>query len=763
MGKSILRHLKSNWLSISVISVLLFCLGLVFSILIMGIQNVSVSYSTYLDDQQTEDLSAYPNVTKSNPTYLEDISNDIAISEKDDINAVLQKDGKSMLNYANIDELAKKYEFSYEIYAVKEHKEKNMVYYVSQKMENINKTLLTEGHWPKKGEMLMSKKSAEIKDVILGDLVRIKGTDYKVVGYYYQPNQTYLHSAKLSDEIGTKNNIGVLLNQEDFKEVDVNSTESLSIKFDKGVSKDKMIDRMIDGDYFLTIVKKSNSNSITTVYNDIKSNQLLGSVIGICISIIALILTIILLSDIIIKLSKEIGLLIILGVAKSRIYFNLLYVLLFPILFLTIGGVLGIFLQPSVNSQITSLYNIPITMNVNSALVILIISVFFALGVSCYVIFIQKSKVKPIYLIYNSGNLKQRKLFSRLKLLVKKLPYYLRIKFSYLFYKPSFSLLLFVTIVLVFNLLSFSFGLMQSKTIQSEQYEDSNNYKGYVIHPEFQSLSNIPDKDTAIATTGEIEGTDINVIGLSIKNQVFTTIQDLKLADNSIILSKKNAKILEKEVGDTLSMNIDEKTIKFKLVKISELDYETRNFVNKDYLQKKLSNIPDDSYNVVFYSEKVPEILDNSIVITKSSEIKDLKTVMAQTDIIIFGILLLSLIIAVSMIILVSWLSVNDNKKSISMFKMLGANYMETYTLTTNVYTAVIVVSFLASWIINNKFVIFMESVLNDNKAATYNSIIVDTPSILYIVLLILVIYYIVLFASFTKVYLKIDTNTNKS
>lgn len=762
MGKSIRRRLKSNWLSITVISILLLCLGFVFSTLLAGIQNVSLSYTDYLQHQKAEDATIYPDIEKSNPQFMSDILSDHALkpAEMESLTKIdqrLEEEGTSLLHYAKLDKLANKYHFNYEIYTTKEFVQSGTVYFLSQPMKKLDVTKIVKGHLPAKNEILVSQKSAESNQFKIGERLKIAGKKYKIIGFYYQPNQTYLYSSQSSTQLGTKKNIGILFNAKDFEKIKLKRSQTVAIKFKKGINAAKQLNKMTDSKQFLTLIDQDNNNAIGTVYHDIATNLLLGTVVSLCIFGIVIVLVIILLNDLILKLSKEIGLLIILGVSRFSIYLSLLTVLIFPMIALLIGIIFGIFSQPVIQQQITSFYNLPITLSNNYLLIGLFLLVFALLALTCGIIYAQKSRVKPILLIYQAGNQRQRKSFTRIKRLFKRLPYYLRVKLSYLCYKPAFSLLLAITVILVFNLLSFSFGLIQAKQQQAQAYEDSTSYQGYATNHELQPIAK--EKETVrkgLTVTGKYRAMDLNIVGINWHNPLISGLKPLKNQPAGIILTKKMASRFHKQKGDQIKLQIENKTIKFKIVAINHLDYETRNFVQLNYLQQQIKDFKN-QYNTIYYQKHLPKTADNRIVISKKKEMRNLTTTLAQTDVIITGVFVLSVIIAFSMVTLISWLSAGDNKKSISIFKRLGVGYFETYRLTTNVYTPVILLSFFFAWLMNSHFIKAMEKILNQNQSATYNAISVNATSLLVIAVLIIALYFGILFMAFSRVYQQIE------
>ena len=647
-----------------------------------------------------------------------------------------------------LDNLKDKYNFTYEKELSKtvqngKHLIKVLPYNKDKKM---NKVYLVKGKLPvNNNEITMLEATAKKNNIKIGDTYKINNKEYKVVGFTYAPDYIYpLISLSMPIYDEANNNV-IYINNNNYDEVTGINENSYSIRYNFKPNRKYKIDNSYAEtkkfkDPVFKIFNEENivigmdtvlrMTRIGALQLEFASDRLFAEYFMYLLLAISVIIIIIITKKRIEDERLQIGVLKSLGYNKFSIALSYL---VYPVIGSLIGGILGFIIGNIVSEPIStvlrSYYIVPLT-NYSINFNYLKTSIFvpmIVLSILSYLIALLMLRKKPLQLLREGSNLKVN-IFSKLvNKITKILPFNLRFKYSLAFRSlgklfivtiTAFLTGLLLTLILIgsnlfSNVIDKSFGGMDYKYIvyMKGLYEfDKKDSKSDYILDETLYLDKVISKSGKAKKVDKEQSISLNGIDLDSKyiKLLDKKEKDLKYKlkdENGVIISRNMKENLKLDIGDTLYIKYEDLKFSYKVIDISEEFMGFTAYANREGLAKK-NKINKNSYSTIFsinekYSDMSKLNRDESNNIAYLMNMEDLKSnIEKQMDrfngsiyIVIFFASLMALII----IMVIANIVVEENKKTISLMKVLGYENKRISSIVLNIYTPFIIIAYLLS------------------------------------------------------------------
>jgi len=646
--------------------------------------------------------------------------------------------------------LLKKYDFIYEIEKSKTIQNSNEMIKVMPYSDNniINKTYLEKGRYPKnEGEITILPGYAKNNNVKIGDKYTINDKEYKVVGFTFAPDYIYpmiSFSMPVFDE--NKNNI-VFMYEKDYENTNGILDNSYALKFNyKTDRKFEMSDMNLNGDsdYKMfntekeTVMMDANTivrlSRISALQSEFSSDRLFAQYFMYLLLGISVLIIVVITKKRIEDERLQIGVLKSLGYNRFSIATSYL---VYPIIGSIIGGTIGYFIGVLVHYPISNLllsyYCVPLDgykLNLEYLRTSILVPMIL-LSTLSYLIALFMLRKKPLQLLREGSNLKVN-LFSKLvNKLTKHLPFNYRFKYSLAFRSlgklfivsiTAFCTGLLITLVLVgsnlfsnaieksFEGISYKY-MVAFKTIEpkeSKHYKDTDY--SLMVNIPLMKITDSEGKDKAISSKNKemsfsINGYDENPNYLKLLDKDKKDITYMLDSKKGIIVNKNAQNVFGLELGDTLTFKFEETTVKYKIIGFNSEFMGMSAYANRSDLSRKLG-FEYDIYEVIYSNDK--KYSDFSSLDKKEAEniymilsMNDLKAnIEKQMDrfngsiyiVIVFASIMTLIIIAV-----IANIVVEENKKTISLLKVMGYKNKRISNIVLNIYTPAIIIAYLIS------------------------------------------------------------------
>lgn len=738
--------------------------------------------------------------------YLDNKENKLPISLAIALDPILNKYGVlDKIKMSILDTIKDKYDFNYELELSKTIKDNdNLIKVMPYSEDNkINKTYLVEGKNPTNdNEVTILPGYAKVNNLKIGDNYKIGDNTYKIVGFTYAPDYIYpliSFSMPIFDE---KTNNIVFMNEKTYSNIAGVTDNSYAIKYYGDVDREfEMTKEYTEEDIKNTngILKIFNEKFIYTDYNtftrigrigymqlDFKGDRAFADYFLYVLLGISVVIIIIITKKRIDDERLQIGVLKSLGYNKYSIATSYL---VYPVVGSIIGGLLGFLIGTAINGPIASMYlsyyNVPLENYVlkleylkNSILIPMI-----TLSLLSYLIAIVMLRKKPLSLLKEGSNLKVNLFTKIVNKITSLFKFEYRFKYSLAFRSlgklflvsiTSFCTGMLIVLVLIgYNLfnkvIDESFAGMKYKYMiytNTIDYAQENTKNQDYILTFNADITKIKDKngnevkkeeDTSIT----LNGTDVNANYLQIldKNQK-NIISSLK--ENGIIVNENAKKILKLEKGYKIELTYNNITFEYEVIGFANEYMGYSGYTLRNDLSNKLG-LKENGYDLIYSSN---DKYDNVTELSEKEQneiayvinIQDLKdNIMKQMDKFngsIYIIIIFASIMALVIIAVIANIVVEENKKTISLMKVMGYKNKKISNIVLNIYTPFIIIAYLLSIPVTIKILESIVAALVNNIEMTIPISI--SPSLAALGLLGLVIAYYIAIALSKKVLNKI-------
>lgn len=653
------------------------------------------------------------------------------------------------LNSANDNKLKEKvkpaqekYDFSYCKEVAKVDSEDKKIYKAIpyDKDKEINIPYLVEGNMPQNdGEITVLPSFAKYNNINVGDNYKVGDKEYKVVGFAYSPDHILPMLSINSPIFSEKNHNIMYMTNTTFNDFPgIKEVAYVGAFNDKEKILDfEALDDLFTNDENISLDSTSvmrlarvNSLEVEISTNRIFAKYFMYLLLGISIFVIVVVT-----KKRIEDEKLQIGVLKALGYNGVNIAVSYL---VYPITGSIIGGILGFLIGALSSGYLSNMYvsyfNLPID-GYKFNIMYLAEDVFIPLlilSLLAFLIALFMLRKTPLKLLKEGSNLKVN-LFSRfVTFITRKLSF--KTRFRYSLASRSIGKLVIVTLtsfctglLIVLILIGFNmFSSMLDKTFDGLKLKNQVTYIGNMsgtsdtedyIYTTNMNLKEVVDSNGNSHEIERKKGDDekeeeysINVNGID-KNPKLIEIKDKsgnnlfeKLNDNNdIIINENIAKIANVNIGDTLVLESGDKKLEYKVVAINESFMGASAYTIRSSLAKEFEN-DEMVYNIKFtdddkYSSMSNLTKEESDKIANILSIEDLqdnlKNQLSASNGSIYVVIGFASVMAFVIILIIANVVVEENKKTISLMKVMGYDDKSVSSIVLNIYTPFIIIAYL--------------------------------------------------------------------
>lgn len=618
--------------------------------------------------------------------------------------------------------------------------------------KKINKVYVREGRLPEQEkEITMLEGFAHANNLEIGDSFQIGEEEYKIVGFTYASDYIYpliTFSTPIFDE--KKNNI-IFMYEEDYKKVTGIFDNTYALRFKDnpprkfemtmGEENEEEKEISVEEDPMGALFQNENStivvgmNTVSRITRigalqiEFATNRLFADYFLYLLLTISVIIILIVTKKRIEDERLQIGVLKSLGYSKYSIALSYL---VYPILGSIIGGIIGFSIGSLLNGTMAhmflSYYNVPLH-GFSVDLSYLKDSICIPLVIlSClsYFIALVMLRKKPLQLLKEGSNLKVNFLSKFVNFVTKPLPFKNRFKYSlasrsigklFIVTVTSFATGMLIVLTLIgmnlFNdMVESSFEGMKFDYMayMNNQYVDKIDEEDDVVLNISLSLKEVLDKDGKKKEIANLEEDEsIGVIGLDKEAKMIELLDEKEesiihlLDENSIIVSKNMKEYLELEIGDKIVLQNGEDVLTYTVVGLSNELMSFSAYVDREVLSKQLG-YEESVYNVIYSKNEKYKSLSK----LNEEELKKIAYVMSFADLkenimkqmdrfnaSIYVVIAFAAIMAFIIISVIASIIVEENKKTISLMKVMGYKSKEISSIVLNIYTPFVIFAYL--------------------------------------------------------------------
>lgn len=727
------------------------------------VEHISIDYKIdYEKDISLEDLNYLKENNFKNLTDEESIIIDKytcileSICEIDNqafiymVNNIFEKyEADIYIKTKGIEKIKDKYDFEFELEKNKTTKQDDTYIKLIPYDENkkINKVYLVEGKMPEnENEITMLPKYASLNNIKLNDYYKIGDKKYKVVGFTYAPDYIYPLISFSSFIFDEKTNNVIYTYKNNYEQISGIEEKTFAIYYNGNIKRKFEFEEIIND-------KNSKKDSVTKIFNDdkitmslyagvrlariaslqleFKTDRLFAEYFLYLLLLIAIFVIAIITKKRIEDERLQIGVLKSLGYSPFSIAVSYL---VYPIIGSIIGGVLGYIIGTAFNDMLAHMYIsyfvIPLdgfridAKYITTCLFLPMITLSFL----SYLIALLMLRKKPLQLLKEGTNLKVN-IFSKIaNKLTSILPFKYKFKYNLAFRSLSKLIIVALTsfctgllIVLVLigsnlmeNIVDKSFDgmgydyLISMKTTEKEKIDGTSDYVlgfDFIVDKVIDKNNNEKKLEKDIKLN--IRGLDSDNKYIELKNEKDKKINNL-LTEENIIINKNLQNLYNIEIGDTISLKInedDKDSFDYKVMDITEEYMGTTSYVDRTNLSKKLG-YSQSVYTMMFSKDKKYSnltSLDNNISSKISNVISfnDMKNNISDSiekyNVSIYIVIFFASIMAFVIIAVIANIVVEENKKIISLMKVMGYKNKYISSIVLNIYTPVIIIAYILS------------------------------------------------------------------
>ena len=721
-----LKGLKNHKLQMISIIILLALSTGIYTTMNTALDRIEDRYYSYLEEQNVEDFSFVPS--------------NYSIDEK---------------NTSKMDKIAKKYNFNYELTSSKMTKTDDVIIKAMpyNNTKKINVPYLVEGNFSKNNnEITILKGFAKANNLKIGDNYIINKQEYKIVGYVYASDYIYpMLSINIPIFDEKKNNI-IFMTQEEYnnflgieeqiyvgkfnEKTDPRKRMEIEIKVDSETGELIPITNNPATTLFVeekeTITRDMNTIfrtvRIDSMQLELETDRVFAEYFLYLLLSISVIIIIIINKKRIEDERLQIGVLKSLGYRKSAIAISYL---VYPIIGSLIGGLIGYFSGYYLNDILAQVYlsyfNIVLTessINFNYLLQCIFIPLI-SLSILSFLVSLLMLRKKPLELLREGSNLKVNFLTKLTNLITRKMKFEKRFRYSLAFRSigkllivslTSFATGLLITLTLIGSSL-FSNVIDQSFEGLNFDYmvsyinlkEEKTDKEDYILQVSAEVIGIVDSSNKEKEKKEEefiisLNGIDSKLNYMDIKDKEKNNLLNL-LTDQTIIINENVKELLQVDVGDYLILSINDKELKYEIVGIENTYKNISGYTKRNKLSEALGSSVS-VYNLKYSNDKKYSNISN-LDLEEVNEIgvifnfDDLKrNISSQMDVYnssLYVVIAFAAVMALIIITVIANIIVEENKKTISLMKVMGYKNKEVSRIVLNIYTPFIIISYLLS------------------------------------------------------------------
>jgi putative ABC transport system permease protein len=582
--------------------------------------------------------------------------------------------------------------------------------------KNINRYVIQEGKdLTDENSILINRFIADAHNISIGDSIEIKGHTFTVNGFFVRPDYTYMLK-NLDDSFASTDKFGIALLTDAGLEMFDDHISYYSVVYNN----DNNIREFRD--YI-------NENYITTSYLDSDNNSRIGYVVteGKAISLMArnfspvlfvliIAIIVVLLSRIVRKDIRTIGIFSSLGYRKREIinYYSSYGV--FAGLF---GSVIGVLVGMALTEPVINFYCGDVAfpeMNVRyyvPGIVIALIVPIIVFTVTSRLTVNSFLKNNVIQLLDNTIDSHKKK---RNGYTGDRLSFINKFRIRLILQNISRSLTFVLGIFICSLLLVTSFYMKSSVNyLVNERMEEQIKYENvyYLNEPQTETLAENAEKFCFKSLEIDDSGESIKVMGIVLDSEYY----NLKDNDgNTLNINNGNyitlaySKQTGLKAGDIVKCynSITLEDYEFEIDGVADITIESALFINIDKFNEIFGR-EDGTYDGLMSSEKID--IDDSYIYSsqdKSEIINNIKTHIEVLEAIEYILIIMGVILTIVIVYTLSNMLIDENNENIIMFKVLGYRKGEISRIVLNVNIILLIIGFVLGMFAANAFCTMM-------------------------------------------------------
>ncbi len=658
-----------------------------------------------------------------------------------------------------LDAYKEKYQYEYELERSKTvSDDKKLIKFLPYEKDNkINQLYLVEGRFPEAAnEVNILPSYAKKNKLSIGDTYVVGDQEYEIVGFAYAPDYVYpliSFSMPIFDE---KNNNIAVVTEEAYQNVIGVKDNSFAIdyqfeterKFEISASMqmaatekteqtttDQMMRIFTEDKIMFDLNTITRLGRIASLQMEFASDRLFAECFLYLLLTISVLIIVIITKKRIEDERLQIGVLKSLGYHRFSIATSYL---VYPVIGSLIGGflgyVIGIIAHYPIANVLLSYYTVPLQ-NYQldfSYLTKSIMTPMISLSLLSYIIALFMLRKKPLALLKEGSNLKVN-FFSRVvNKMLSVLPFQSRFKYSLAFRSlgklfivtiTSFCTGLLIVLVLIgsnlfAHVIDQSFAginykylvLLGSFDHQDGGMSDKADYVLSVSMP----LKEVKDQNGNIKSLEKEEdetiefsltGLDTTANYVRILDEEEHNIIDLLDHDNTIIINENAKELYGLEIGDQITFTYQNIDMTYTIAGFNAEFFGRSGYINREVLSSNLG-LGDNAYTSIYSSEEKYESFKNlseeetskiAYILNMSDMRANIEKQMDRFNGSIYIIIAFASIMVLVIIAVIANIVVEENKKTISLLKVMGYQNRRISSMVLNIYTPFIIVAYLLS------------------------------------------------------------------
>lgn len=570
--------------------------------------------------------------------------------------------------------------------------------------KKINKTMIEKGRVPKtEHEVALPEIFAKKNNLKIGSELNISGFNYTIVGYCLVPDYTLLMFGNNFNIDNANITLGVFTDK-GYENIIAKEKYNISGVNKNNINKNNLKSNKFD--FILSITDTETNMNSGYIYTEIKMGKEMIMGLAILISSIAIIIVSILVYKFMQIEKSQIGVLKALGYNNKEVcrpYLILITVISLPMLI--IGSILGGYLSKPIINVFKQFYLFPkngVNFDIKVYLMSVIVPFIFFITFS-YLVIRVILKEKPLELLKYKISNKVSYITRILDILLSKCKTTTKFKYSFLLKcKGKFIVFvlgfIFASVLIIVALMIP--GLYYKLSIEPYKLVDYK-YEAYVdLTKDIPKLKENEEKN--ITMNSVYKDKTIILKGLETDNKLYKLydVNKNEITDNlqeGVIVSSSFKNIFNKDVGDIVNLNINNKVNKLKIVGVSKDYGDFTIYFNIKDLSRSFYKVSNKVIYTGVYSKEKIEGSNYSYIIDKKELLDQTKSMQTFLYISLGAILIFSIIISGIILFVLTSLTVEDSYYNISLLKVIGYNRKEINSMILNSYLGYGIISFIIS------------------------------------------------------------------
>ncbi len=638
-------------------------------------------------------------------------------------------------------DVAEKYNFDYIREEEKVLTEEEYIYKIMpyNGLEQINIPFLEEGKMPSEdNEITILPKFASANNLKVGSTLKIGNNEYKIVGLASSPEHI-MPLLSINKPIYEEDKDCIIYtNENTFKEFS-------GVKSSSYVAAFKDREAIFEIDKLQEIFKDNESISLSytvalrlmrtlALKSEIESDRLFADYMLYLLLAISIVIILVITKKKIEDERMQIGVLKSLGYKSYKIAVSyLIYPIIGSLIGGTLGYIIGVLLHGGLTQVFVGYFNLPLgdfEFNYKYLINTTIIPMVF-LSVLSYLVALFMLRKKPLELLKEGTNLKVNWFSKFISFISKKLNFNSRFKLALASRSLGKLFIVIITsfctgMLIVLTLIGVNiFNSMLDNTFDGLKFNSMVSYQAAIeseasdtedlIYSTDMTISKVQKssddktyepkdkKDKSYSIT--MSGIDDNPHYIELINNKKENITSKLKNDEDIILSSKIADLLDIKVDDYIYVkDSQDREYKFRVIGINTSYMANIGYVRREYLSNKVEGKY--SYNIKYTCDdkylKMSNIdEDESNKITNIFNISTLKKNMENQMSVyngsIYMVISFASVLALIILLVIANIIVEENKKTISLMKVMGYKTNEISKIVLNIYTPFIIIAYILS------------------------------------------------------------------